>query len=414
MRKLLLSIIFSAFVLAGFSQKYLPGYILTNEGDTIHGELLKQRKLSARNKCIFKDLNGEINTFLPNQIIEYRFTDGSYYISMELEENGSQKQVFIQFLLKGIVELYYYPTNGKGKFYIEKEGKLIELANNEKRVIINGSEYQRFDNEYIGILKYLYSDAPEVIRKIDNLSFTPNEMVKISEKYHNYVCEDESCEIYISKFKTPHFGIKPIFNISFTSIDIQRNETVHYWKDDYVKHIEYSKNYKSDFSFSYGLGLSAHSNDKSLKLEYSLVRVNMSFSDTDYPALFLDSKRNNTTLFLKTINQEIKLSYSFIKEKPQPFISIGANFGSIREALLKEEDAKPKIFPGSYSGFLFEAGLRYTIDKRIFIELCGRYSVYSGSDKSHNDYADFLNVSTIKINYKQIAVQLGINYYLTK
>ena len=117
MRKLLLSAMLCLFFASGFSQKFLPGFIITLENDTIYGGVANQQDLINVKKCSFKDSLGEITIFQPNDIFGYKFNDGRYYISKKLENGNLEKSVFLEYLVKGVIDLYYYPSNEGDKYF---------------------------------------------------------------------------------------------------------------------------------------------------------------------------------------------------------------------------------------------------------------------------------------------------------
>jgi len=190
---------------------FRPGYVITNENDTLHG--LIDYRGDARNskKCDFKDKRSSVvKEFLPFSIKGYRFDDGKFYISKNVKSNGKEIQLFLEFLVNGISDLYYY-SDGKNLYYfIEKsDGQLFELTNEEKKYGEDGSEYTRQSNRYIGLLKYTFADCPQIFPLINKARLEDKSLIEITKKYHDYVCDDQMCIIYEKQL--------PVIKVTFGS-----------------------------------------------------------------------------------------------------------------------------------------------------------------------------------------------------
>jgi len=405
MRKLLLSFTLSLLVFAGFSQKYLSGYILTNNGDTIHGELLNQNEVETHKNCILRNETGEDKTFLPNEIIEYRYKDGNYYISKEIDVDSVPTNVFLRFLLKGTIELfvYYTPITQTEIFFVLKDGKLIKLENNESIIYKDRTKYKRYDKKYIGVLKYLYADAPDVIKDIDKLSFSSKSLIEISEDYHNFVCTDETCETFKRKGKRMHFGIKPFYRYESSKMNIDRSYIV---KTPLLSlHRSNSSELKSSSSYAYGLGLSIISTDRKAKLEYSiskqLTTYNVNDESGDFTFFGIDSENN---LEVNKLNHQLLLSYSFTNYKIQPFVSVGGIFEQFKKlGEINKEDFLYN-FPTYATGYLGEIGVRYNIKNKVYFEVNGYYASIGRKTTENSD--------EINLKEKYYGLNLGINFIL--
>ena len=72
------------------------GYIITTELDTIYGEIDNSDYYSNSQYCDFKDLKNTVIRFFPDKIFGYRFIDGKYYVSKEINGN----KLFLEYLIK--------------------------------------------------------------------------------------------------------------------------------------------------------------------------------------------------------------------------------------------------------------------------------------------------------------------------
>jgi len=428
MRKLLLSFIFSTFVLASFSQKYLPGYILTNDGDTIHGELLNQNDANACIQCILKNSSDQIKTFLPKEINEYRYQDGKYYVSREIEIDSVLTPVFLNFLLKGTIELYVYytPVTRTEIFYVLKDNILAKLENNISFIYRDGVSYRKYDKKYIGALQFLYSDAPEVIKDVEKLSFSSASIIKISEEYHNYVCNDESCEIYKRKRKKIYFGVKPLINYNKTTLSIYQKINNHTYNDittlsdDQYYNTKKSYEYKSNYAYSYGLGFNIFSPDKRFKVEYSFGTQFSSFNNTQIREHFplQISEYSITpdylhTLSIKELIHDFEISYAFTYNKIQPYISYGVLSSKVKTVESNNQDIN-SIFPYAFRGPIYRVGIKYNSCDRIIIELSGYYSSLDCrlTKKKYSSSVPNENYYLMDVSYKQLGLNLGATFFL--
>lgn len=85
------------------------GYIITLQGDTIHGQIDFRTSAMNSKRCVFKQ-NGEstFKTYLPEDISGYRFTNnGIYYISKLVDtKDEGKKMLFVEYILHGNMNLY--------------------------------------------------------------------------------------------------------------------------------------------------------------------------------------------------------------------------------------------------------------------------------------------------------------------
>lgn len=193
---LLLFFVFSSINLCASSNNILrEGYIISLKGDTLKGFLLSQISRNASEKCIFKsNVDSELKTYQPGEIIGYRYLDGKYYVSKEISTDSiTKKVVFLEFLIKGMTSVYYY-VDDEEHYYIEKSPDgLIELTEKEK--IYDGTHYI-IPSKAKGKLTYLLKDCPGINSEIQKTKLTHKSLIKLTKNYHDKVCTSESCIIY--------------------------------------------------------------------------------------------------------------------------------------------------------------------------------------------------------------------------
>lgn len=202
------------------------GYYITNDLDTVFGLIDYRGEIRNFRICIFKkDENSIQQEFKPGEIHSYRFIDSKYYISKYIPIGNSNTLVFAEYMLNGIVDLYYY-RDDKEHYLIEKgDSTLMELTNEDIRVYKEGTQtkYYRKSNRYKGQLNYLFSDCEEISDEIKDVSLTHKSLLNISKLYHDHICRDESCIIYEKKLPLFKWQISPIIGISLTTLKFKRD-----------------------------------------------------------------------------------------------------------------------------------------------------------------------------------------------
>ncbi len=97
---------------------FREGYIIIKDLDTIHGQIAYRGDRRNAEACVFRCApDFEIHEYKPFEIIAYRFNDNKYYISKSFELEGIRYEKFVEYLVDGTEELYYY-KNRKGKYYL--------------------------------------------------------------------------------------------------------------------------------------------------------------------------------------------------------------------------------------------------------------------------------------------------------
>ena len=157
-------------------------------------QLIIGKMNSWGNKCSFKAKDERIFIFEPNDIKAYRFTNGRYYIVKTIDGQPH----FLEFLIKGRINVYYLFDDNKERYFLQKEGEgLIEIPYKEGYIKRNGKNMFYQTQKHWSTLSSLMEDAPSMENKIKNIE-KPNHqnLIQITKSYHNKVCTDEACVIY--------------------------------------------------------------------------------------------------------------------------------------------------------------------------------------------------------------------------
>lgn len=201
MRKLLfllvITLLFSASLFAQIHY-YAPGFVITNEGDSIQGEIALKGFISNSTVCTFRK-NKDENTidYSPKDISAYGFNEGRFYLAKDIYVKEDSMRVFLEVLIDGIVDMYLYRTIEKDYFFAEREGiDLIELRDIQKIVRKDGRDYAQDNKEFMGILMHVFNESRETQKKVETIKLTPRSLIKVAKNYHDNVCNGEECIIY--------------------------------------------------------------------------------------------------------------------------------------------------------------------------------------------------------------------------
>jgi hypothetical protein len=177
---------------------FREGYLVTYSGDTIFG-LIDYRGDKANSKyCLFKNKTGENEIRKsPAEISAYRFTDSKYYVSKAVNTGEKADTLFLEFLINGIVDIYYYRDNLDENYMVDGgDGKLLLLSNEQKEVMVDNKKYVRNAREYVGVLKYVFMKSPSVCKEVEDTSLGHKSLIELAKEYHNEICTDKDCIIY--------------------------------------------------------------------------------------------------------------------------------------------------------------------------------------------------------------------------
>lgn len=209
-----------------------PVYIISSIGDTTFGIGYIGW---SQDYCSFKGLNSsEFRQISPEEVNTFRIIDGKKYISGQVPDfDGKIKWFFLEFLVDGKVDLF--TIGNSERFYIQKEGgEILELNDNIQEIIkIEGKRYNKQDKRYIGKMKLLMSDAPELFPQIEKLeNLNQRELVDLSVNYHNSVCTEYECINYAKKIPRITYKLELLTGVNKHSSEYtpQYGVLVHFWR----------------------------------------------------------------------------------------------------------------------------------------------------------------------------------------
>ena len=209
---------------------YRKGYIITNQQDTIHGWIDYRGDVRNAKICSFKKSETDQATdYTPLDIAAYRFTDSKFYVSRNIGSADAPKQVFLEYLVNGMANLYYHrDESSRGLYFIEKDDHFFELKIDEKEVEIDGKTGVAKIKSYVGLLKATLN-VWEMSDEIDKAKLDHSSLINITKNYHQYTCTDGSeCIVYEKKKPLMALRIGPVVGADLSKLKLMNDNTEKY------------------------------------------------------------------------------------------------------------------------------------------------------------------------------------------
>jgi len=399
---------------------YRPGYIITNNNDTVNGFIdFRTDKANAR-VCKFKpsETGGE-RLYNPGEIAGFRYIeDGKYYVSRDFLIKGKQEKAFWEYLVQGVLSLYFLPDEEADYYLFEDEAGEVTLVpkvasrvppsslNFQPDLKFEGNKmYEKPDNRYVGIVRYRFRDVESVAKEVNNVQFNHPSMIKLTKKYHDAVCTTgEECIVFETKledkssvktqisvygglqtvsYHLPRLDFGVIFHCLSPVIGVQFNLSNLRWQKSF--------SLQADISFSQ-------------------LRGNAHLSKIDvggYPRI--DRYLKYHTMIA---DGKMGVKYTYPKGKVRPlaeagvlvsylFASSGTNhsFGQNIEGGQINESIKDLLFPTLMYGYYMGVGVDYSLKNDHFLLFRAGFDYEIGSNNIMVKYTDKIKIWQFKIGY---------------
>lgn len=208
-----------------------PGFIITNHGDTIRGNIDFRTNERLSRQCEFwANGSNKGNTYKPGDIEAFRFDEGGkYFVTRRLNVTGEPELYFAEFMVQGMMNLYCVASDSKEYFFFEREdGEMAQLTN---RLAVRNMQ-DEIDNlqekrEQYGKVKMLLKDSWKAVEGMNQKDLTRTKLVDVVRDYHNDVCTDGStCMVYEYKEKAdkPKLHIKAFAGYAYYSQQKTENQ----------------------------------------------------------------------------------------------------------------------------------------------------------------------------------------------
>lgn len=308
----LLFFFFISFQVQG-QASFLPGYVLTNNNDTLKGYVDFRNNDKNSKKCAFKlNETDDVVTYSPGEIKEYRMIDGKYFVSKELKSNDTKEKFFMEYMVNGITDLYYFWNEGPHYLIEKSNGEIFELTNDEKLVIIDGKEHLHKTHFYTGLLKVVFQDCPQIYPMIDKATLENHSLIQLTKKYHEYVCDDEKCITYENTLPFLRLRIALVISAAYSIFKIDNVQ-------------EFPASYEPTVIPSAGLVLKftfPKWNDKFALLVRNEFGV-AQFNKNDEPLILNTPAIRESSVSISEIKTTLSFKYTFPQGKIKPAFQAG-------------------------------------------------------------------------------------------
>lgn len=212
--KLLIQITIILLLTTGLSAQIISrkAFIVTNDFDTVPGFVDLKGYRSNSEACFFRESRfGKQVIFSPDDISGYRIQNDRYFISMHVSTLDGNRVIFMDFLLDGILDLYYYRDNSGDNYCIEDTyGRLFTLSERKKET--DGSkdnDIGKTEDNYRSILKILMNDMPGIDLRLQEASLSHWYLITLLRDYHEFRNKSEKPVEFAAEPKPFSFRVAP-------------------------------------------------------------------------------------------------------------------------------------------------------------------------------------------------------------
>jgi hypothetical protein len=349
----------SAIILLSIACYAQEDYYYTGTAYHVGSELVNGGVMKNCQVCQVRIGFSGVKDYTPDEVSEYGFKSGTVYIARSILVEGAQKKVFLQRLIKGKMNLYYYSGQSGKKFFAEIDsGTLIPLGASRK---YSGSSYFRDK------LAEMTPDCDKVKGKTELILYKPASLASFVDVYNK--CEAKNFP-YV-KYGFLYGYVNSVFTIP-PGVETQ-----------FLK----GSSIESDGSMTAGLFLDNPIGQKGLSVHTELQYIRNNFNYFAY-------KINKIWMAINTscINIPVMVRYTLPAggSKLRPYlnaggelaISLGKDSKVLEDVMsgsvvLSESIYSVKLLPDYYVGYNAGGGLEFNIHGRMNLYAELRYSASS-------------------------------------
>ena len=167
--------------LANAQDKFVKGYYVTNNGDTVHG-MLEYRGVYRKDVNFSASPKGTVQKLTPKEVAAFGFDSGSTYVRYNhpTKENLDEDSIFVKPILRGEIDVYSYDnklvigSDEKGRFPLSKK------TSNAPETVKNLQGNARAFN-------VVFQDCAAVRAEAQNVLMTKENILKLVRSYHDCV-----------------------------------------------------------------------------------------------------------------------------------------------------------------------------------------------------------------------------------
>lgn len=220
-------------------ENFKSGYIIDQKGDTIKG-LIDYRNWGVNPKMIIfkKSMEDQNISYSPLDIkkfgVESEIYEGAIVnidkssivtenLSKKAEIEYQRDTIFLQTLIGGEKNLFFYRDFNKKTYFIIKQGDTFDyLVYKIYEKVVNGSPSIAYNKRYIGQLTVYLQDCPKIKDKIAKTSYTQKGLISLFNEYNKCTNREITFKKTREKLK---FEFGAIAGLSLTKLKLSGGST---------------------------------------------------------------------------------------------------------------------------------------------------------------------------------------------
>jgi hypothetical protein len=208
-------VLFCLISICGNCQEGLTGYLVTGK-DTIRG-FIKGAIIAGSDGVSIRRNDSDSNHSV-SDVTSINLSNGAVFVPAK--SVGLDKNIFLEYLVKGKVSLFSYYVHGNDIFVITKDSKVIELDNSMQNITQNGINIERRSNRYRGQLRVHLGDAMQLNSKFERTPYKAKDLASLVKQYNALAAPDVSNEEF--SHTQPFFTIQAGLSIGggYTTLEV--------------------------------------------------------------------------------------------------------------------------------------------------------------------------------------------------
>lgn len=233
MKKIVLLLCLLAVITVKAQTNPQPGYIITNENDTIRGTVNYLSDIRNMHGCHFRaDGAEDFQIYKPGEIRGYRLmNNGIFYVTRTFMVGNKEETIFAEYLLQGGVSLYYVrDTHMQYYYWVDEDGKVARLAYDGKKVV-DDNTYRR---KRIMEVSQMLGKSADAQKRLWKTNFSSKDLVDLTREYDEAYCADAGeCVQFVYDAKTK-FALKVRFRVE-AGVDFNKVRNKHYTGENWIE-----------------------------------------------------------------------------------------------------------------------------------------------------------------------------------
>ena len=230
-----LGLLFSAMSMTAQTNPQ-PGYIITNENDTIRGTIDYLTDFRNMYTCHFRaDGAHDFQKYKPGEISGYRLTNtGIFYVTRTFVVGHKEQTIFAEYLLKGGVSLYYArDAHTQYYYWVDEDGKVARMAYDGEKASMSADE-NTYRKRMIVEVSQMLRKSPDAQKRLWKTNYSSTDLVDLTREYDEAYCTDAGeCVQFVFDSKKK-YGLKVIFRIE-AGVDFNTVRNKHYTGENWIE-----------------------------------------------------------------------------------------------------------------------------------------------------------------------------------